>query len=54
MEHGALLVGNQSEPLASDLKRMPVLIGRFVVAGPRCIWICVAGSGRRRDVEVAA
>ena len=49
MEQGALLVGNQSEPLARDLRRMPALIGRFVVAGPRCVWNFISVYGRRRE-----
>jgi len=53
MGHGALLVGNQGGPLSRDLKRMPVLIAKFVVAGPRCIWNYVAGSGRRSSLEIA-
>jgi hypothetical protein len=51
MEHGVLLVGNQSEPLASDLRRIPALIAGFVVAGPRCIWNFVAAYGRRREAS---
>lgn len=54
MEHGALLVGSAGAPLARDLKRMPVLIAKFVVAGPRCMWHYVAGSARRKGLEIAA
>jgi len=54
MRQGALVVGKQGEPLSQDLKRMPVLILKFIVAGPRYIRTRIANIGRKRRLELAA
>jgi hypothetical protein len=35
MRQGTLLVGDEKSSLGSDLKRLPLLIGRFLLLGPR-------------------
>lgn len=52
MGEGALLVGNQGQPLYRDLMRMPVLIAKFIIAGPRWIWNYVAGSKKKGAMKL--
>src|SRR5262249_30840142 len=35
MKQGTLLVGDEQSSLVSDLRRIPLLIGRFLLLGPR-------------------
>jgi len=37
MKRGTLLVGNEGGSFSSDLRRLPLLIGRFLLLGPR--WV---------------
>jgi hypothetical protein len=35
MKHGTLLVGREGKDFSYDLRRMPLLLGRFLLLGPR-------------------
>ena len=52
MRRGALIVGEQGDSLLRDLKRMPVLIAKFVIAGPLWLLNFVSGVGRTRGVQI--
>jgi hypothetical protein len=38
MRQGAFMVGRDAASLAADIRRLPELLGGFVVAGPRSLW----------------
>jgi hypothetical protein len=38
MRRGAMVVGEESQPLWRDLMRVPVLFVQFVIAGPLWVW----------------
>jgi hypothetical protein len=54
IRNGALLVGEDSHSLATDLKRIPILVGTYF-AGP-VLWVgrTVSGAMRREEVFAAA
>lgn len=53
MRRGALVVGAGSDPVATDLKRVPRLIGGFLAAGPLWLWRSLrqAKTGGRSAIE---
>lgn len=44
MRRGALIVGEECQSVASDMRRMPALIGGFIVSGPRALWLIALGD----------
>lgn len=38
MRRGALLTGGEGQSFGRDLKRIPILIGGFIAAGPLALW----------------
>ncbi len=49
MKHGTLLVGGQGGNLSHDLRRLPTLLGRFLLLGPRWVlrrigWMALPSS----------
>jgi hypothetical protein len=52
MRRGALVVGDGSDTVGGDLKRVPALIGGFLAAGPMLLWRTVqAKTGGRSGTE---
>ena len=50
MRQGVWLVGEHGQPLTRDLKRIPLLIAKFVAAGPAWLWIQAVRVGRRSSL----
>lgn len=48
MRRGALVVGADGAPLASDMRRMPRLIAGYLVAGPSALWRFMSQCYRNR------
>ena len=49
MKHGTLLVGGEGDSLSEDLRRIPSLLGRFLLMGPRWLlrrlgWIALPSN----------
>jgi hypothetical protein len=49
MKHGTLLVGGEGSDFSNDLRRLPVLLGRFLLLGPRWLlrrigWMALPSS----------
>jgi hypothetical protein len=52
MRRGALVVGDGSDTVGGDLKRVPRLIGGFLAAGPMLLWRALqAKTGGRSGTE---
>lgn len=52
MRRGALIVGEESQPLWRDLIRIPVLLVQFVIAGPLWIMHTLSGLGRKKSQDI--
>ena len=48
MRRGAMVVGEDSQPLWRDLIRVPVLFVQFLIAGPLWAWSLVFGKAKNR------
>jgi len=51
MRRGAMVVGEQSQPLWRDLIRIPVLLVQFLVAGPLWIFKAIMAPVRKKQLE---
>jgi len=47
MTHGALLVAEERTPFGQDLRRLPLLIARFVLIGPQWIVETLTAHGKK-------
>jgi hypothetical protein len=54
MRKGALLVGRRADSFATDLARMPMLIGRFVLSPVLILWRGVKSDLESRPSEDAS
>ena len=51
MRRGAMVVGEDSQPLWRDLIRMPVLLVQFLIAGPVWLWNAIFGRKNKTGVQ---
>jgi hypothetical protein len=54
MRRGALIVGEESQPLWRDLIRIPVLLVQFLIAGPLWIMRTLSGLARKNGRRMFA
>jgi hypothetical protein len=52
MRRGAMVVGEESQPLRRDLVRIPVLLLQFVIAGPMWLWKVIFRRGRKKGLQI--
>jgi len=54
MRRGALIVGEQSQPLWRDLMRIPLLLVQFLAAGPLWLWKVIFNRKRGTGIRTMA
>ncbi len=54
MRRGAMVVGEDSQPLWRDLIRIPVLLIQFLIAGPLWVFSVITGRERKKDSKIIA
>lgn len=54
MRRGAMVVGEESQPLWRDLVRIPVLLVQFVLAGPIWLWNVILNRKSKTGMRIVA
>ncbi len=54
MRRGAMVVGEESQPLWRDLVRIPVLFVQFVLAGPIWLWNVILNRKSKTGMRIVA